>query len=246
MAAELVGDAYEARKASVRRGAGSGVEVRVRAVRRRSWSAEDKLRIVRETLEAGARAKAVADRHGISTGLLFTWRKAMLATAMAGFAPVEVVPEVPKLEPPPVTTTTLSLTLKSSESLKESLLVGAEDMVMEEDENVQCRFGCERGRGMRKWEEENGAGVLTEARLQAAAVKPGKLPTGRVGKSRRAYDVTAADMIRAEQGSREDEEKAGSARVAGFTTATRLRLGLGVTADGELAKQARTIANEQG
>src|SRR5215210_8040232 len=99
-AAELVSGGYEVRRSSVRRGAGSGVEVRVRAVRRRNWSTEDKLRIVRETLGPGAVAKAVADRHGISTGLLFTWRKAMLATAMAGFAPVEVVPEAPKLEAP--------------------------------------------------------------------------------------------------------------------------------------------------
>jgi transposase len=100
-AAELVSGDYEVRKSSVRRGAGSGVEVRVRAVRRRNWSAEDKLRIVRETLEAGARAKAVADRHGISTGLLFTWRKQMLATAMSGFVPVDVVPEAQRPEPPP-------------------------------------------------------------------------------------------------------------------------------------------------
>ena len=93
MTAELVGGVYEARKASVRRGAGSGVEVRVRTVRRRSWSAEDKLRIVSETLAPGAVAKVVADRHGIGTGLLFTWRREMLATAMSGFAPVAVVPE---------------------------------------------------------------------------------------------------------------------------------------------------------
>ena len=93
MAAELVGGAYEARKTSIRRGAGSGVEVRVRTVRRRSWSAEDKLRIVSETLAPGALAKVVADRHGIGTGLLFTWRREMLATAMSGFAPVAVVPE---------------------------------------------------------------------------------------------------------------------------------------------------------
>ncbi|MBX6387051.1 MAG: hypothetical protein IRZ07_29415 [Microbispora sp.] len=46
-------------------------------------------------------AKAVADRHGISTGLLFTWRKEMLAAAMSGFVPVGVVTETPKLEPPP-------------------------------------------------------------------------------------------------------------------------------------------------
>ena len=77
------------------------MEVRVRAERRRSWAPEDKLRIVRETLEPGAVSKAVAERHGISTGLLFTWRKQMLATAMSGFVPVEVVPEPPRLEPPP-------------------------------------------------------------------------------------------------------------------------------------------------
>ena len=100
-AAELVSGGCEVRKSSVRRGAGSGVEVRVRAVRRRSWSTEDKLRIVRETLEPGAVATAVADRHGISTGLLFTWRKQMLATAMSGFVPVGVAPEAPRLEPPP-------------------------------------------------------------------------------------------------------------------------------------------------
>ena len=100
-AAELVSGGCEGRKSSVRRGTGSGVEVRVRAVRRRSWSTEDKLRIVRETLEPGAVATAVADRHGISTGLLFTWRKQMLATAMSGFVPVDVAPEAPRLEPPP-------------------------------------------------------------------------------------------------------------------------------------------------
>jgi transposase len=60
----------------------------------------ERLRIVRETLEPGVIVQAVADRHGVSTGQLYTWRKQMLATAMAGFVPVEVVPEVPQLPPP--------------------------------------------------------------------------------------------------------------------------------------------------
>ena len=98
MAAELVSGGYEVRKDPVRRGAGSGVEVQVRAVRRRNWSTEDKLRIVRETLTPGAVAKAVAERHGIGTGLLFTWRREMLATAMSGLVPVEVAPETPRVE----------------------------------------------------------------------------------------------------------------------------------------------------
>lgn len=72
----------------------------MREVRRRNWSAEERLRIVRETLEPGVIVQAVADRHGVSTGQLYTWRKQMLATAMSGFVPVEVVPEAPQLPPP--------------------------------------------------------------------------------------------------------------------------------------------------
>lgn len=72
------------------------LEVRVRPERRRRWTAEEKLRIVRETLQPGAVAKAVADRHDISTGLLFTWRKQLLATAVSGLVPVEVVPQEPR------------------------------------------------------------------------------------------------------------------------------------------------------
>jgi len=68
------------------------VEVRVRSERRRRWSDGDKLAIVRETLAPGAVAQVVADRHGIGTGLLYTWRKQMLRAAMAGFAAVEIRP----------------------------------------------------------------------------------------------------------------------------------------------------------
>lgn len=88
----------------------------MREVRRRNWAPEERLRIVRETLEPGAIVQAVADRHGVSTGQLYTWRKHMLATAMAGFVPVEVVPEAPQpalpapaSSPPAVTETAGSL-----------------------------------------------------------------------------------------------------------------------------------------
>src|SRR5215211_7092414 len=92
------GTSYEARKRSRRDKDPAAVEVRVRAERRRNWSTEDKLRIVRETLEPGAVAKAVAERHSIGTGLLFTWRREMLAAAMSGLVPVEVMPETPRVE----------------------------------------------------------------------------------------------------------------------------------------------------
>jgi transposase len=71
------------------------VEVRARSERRRRWSSAAKLAIVRETLAAGSTAQRVADRHGIGTGLIYTWRKQMLRAAMAGFATVEIKPDVP-------------------------------------------------------------------------------------------------------------------------------------------------------
>lgn len=46
---------------------------------------------VRKTLEPGTIVQAVADRHGVTTGQLYTWRRQMLATALAGFAPVQGV-----------------------------------------------------------------------------------------------------------------------------------------------------------
>jgi transposase len=80
---------YAARKSAPK----ERVEVTMRPERRRRWSSEEKLRIVRETLRPGAVAGVVADRHGIGTGLLYTWRKQMLTAAMTGFATVEVTPE---------------------------------------------------------------------------------------------------------------------------------------------------------
>jgi len=94
------------------------VEVRARPERRRRWSSAAKLAIVRETLAPGSVAQVVADRHGIGTGLIYTWRKQMLRAAMAGFAAVEIKPEAPvalpgagdiatetpPFPPPPVTT----------------------------------------------------------------------------------------------------------------------------------------------
>jgi transposase len=92
---------YEARKSA----SGERIEVTVRAERRRRWSAEEKLRIVRETLRPSAVAQVVADRNGIGTGQLYTWRKQMLTAAITGFAAVETVAEpqvAPRLTAPSV------------------------------------------------------------------------------------------------------------------------------------------------
>ena len=64
----------------------------VRVERRRRWSDDQKLAILKETTEPGAIMSLVARRHGINTGLLYTWRKQLLQGAMSGFIPVDLTP----------------------------------------------------------------------------------------------------------------------------------------------------------
>ncbi len=74
----------------------------VRVERRRRWSDEEKLAILKETTQPGAIVAVVARRHGIGTGQLYTWRKQLLRGAMAGFAPVELVCSERTAPSPPI------------------------------------------------------------------------------------------------------------------------------------------------
>ena len=61
--------------------------------RRRRWSTAEKLRIVAETREPGARVSAVAAGHGVCESLVFTWRRqaregVLVAPEMPVFMPV--------------------------------------------------------------------------------------------------------------------------------------------------------------
>jgi transposase len=70
------------------------IEVISRGEPRRRWSAEQKQAIAAESLVPGVSPTAVARRYGISSGLLYTWRKALRQAQpglAAGFARVEVV-----------------------------------------------------------------------------------------------------------------------------------------------------------
>ena len=51
------------------------IEVFTGAGRRRTWSAEDKARIVAESLTSGESVCGVARRHGLSPQQLFGWRR---------------------------------------------------------------------------------------------------------------------------------------------------------------------------
>ena len=48
---------------------------------RRSWSAEEKRRIVGEAVLPGASVADIARRHGVNANLVFTWRKRALAAS---------------------------------------------------------------------------------------------------------------------------------------------------------------------
>jgi transposase len=73
------------------------VEVFTGAGRRRTWTAEQKLRLVAESYAAGETVSAVARRHGLTPQQLFGWRRAAGRPAATGagklgpaFAPVIV------------------------------------------------------------------------------------------------------------------------------------------------------------
>jgi transposase len=51
------------------------MEIITRGERRRSWTADQKSRIVAESLGPELTPTEVARKHGISTGQLYTWRQ---------------------------------------------------------------------------------------------------------------------------------------------------------------------------
>src|SRR5580692_4583264 len=81
------------------------VEVLGGLERRRRWSADDKARIVEETLAPGAKVTEVARRNGVAASLVFTWRRQARTSSpvVPSFAPVRIaateIEEAPKLLP---------------------------------------------------------------------------------------------------------------------------------------------------
>lgn len=68
---------------------------------RRRWTADDKARIIAETLEPGAVVSEVARRHGLQPQQLFAWRRearkraAAMGDAATAFVPAVVEPRAP-------------------------------------------------------------------------------------------------------------------------------------------------------
>ena len=80
-------------------------EILVGRERRRRWSADDKLQIVREAFAPGARVALVARRRDVSRSQIYQWRAALLdgrlndkGGEVVGFVPVEL-PMAPTVTP---------------------------------------------------------------------------------------------------------------------------------------------------
>ncbi len=60
--------------------------------RRRSWTDQEKARIVAESAETGANISEVARRHGVARGVLSVWRRqaGVVSAAIPSFVPIEV------------------------------------------------------------------------------------------------------------------------------------------------------------
>jgi transposase len=87
-------------------GSGPRAEVLTGPERRRRWSVDQKLAIVAEFEHSGSSGAVVARRYGISTGLLYTWRRqahglrVRSRSLVPGFVPVVVAPEVDAIAAP--------------------------------------------------------------------------------------------------------------------------------------------------
>ena len=77
------------------------LEVFTGAGRRRTWSDEDKGRIVAEIVASGESVSAVARRHGLSPQQLFGWRRGLQApqTALSDAEELQFIPAVLDMAP---------------------------------------------------------------------------------------------------------------------------------------------------
>ena len=100
---EAVEDALTTGRKSVRM---PPIEVITRGERRRMWSLEQKREIVAESLGPALTPTEVARKHGISSGLLYNWRRRILDEQMAvasrplpSFTRVEIEPAQTEFAP---------------------------------------------------------------------------------------------------------------------------------------------------
>jgi transposase len=98
MGQQIIGNRYSLRT----RLSDGAVEILGGRERRRRWGLEEKLRIVAETHQPGARTREVAARHDVYPSLLHTWRRQEREGRLASIQPANFVPVCVDATPPVV------------------------------------------------------------------------------------------------------------------------------------------------
>jgi transposase len=85
------------------------MQVIARVSGRRSWTVGQKLAILRDAFGPGGSVRAAMERHEVSSGLVYTWRRQAMSGELAGtprsalpaFAEVRVTDDCPAATPAP-------------------------------------------------------------------------------------------------------------------------------------------------
>ena len=71
----------------------SRIEVVARISGRRYWTVKQKLGMLRDAFGWGGSVRAAIERHEISSGLLYTWRKQAMSGELTGITPAAALPD---------------------------------------------------------------------------------------------------------------------------------------------------------
>ncbi|GGE02368.1 hypothetical protein GCM10011529_05980 [Polymorphobacter glacialis] len=71
----------------------SRIEVVARVSGRRYWTVGQKLGMLRDAFGSGGSVRTAIERHEISSGLLYTWRKQAMSGELTGIMPVAAMPD---------------------------------------------------------------------------------------------------------------------------------------------------------
>jgi transposase len=88
------------------------LEIFTGAGRRRSWSAEEKARIVAESLARGANVSALARSHGLTPSQIFRWRRMNVGTKPAAVPALSFVPVIVDDKPAAMTREAIEIEFK--------------------------------------------------------------------------------------------------------------------------------------
>ena len=71
----------------------SRIEVAARVSGRRYWTVGQKLKMLHDAFGSGGSVRTAIERHEISSGLLYTWRKQAMSGELTGITPVAAMPD---------------------------------------------------------------------------------------------------------------------------------------------------------